>query len=72
MTLPDERRRAILAGRELLYNLTVPSKTPNVPPVIRQEALRILKHYPHVSQLTVEDMFSDAYEPARPATRRDP
>jgi hypothetical protein len=34
-------------AREFLYDLTDPKKTPKVPKVIREQAFRILKHYPN-------------------------
>jgi hypothetical protein len=46
MTLPDERTRAIVNARNFLYDLTDPKKTPRVPKSVRQQAWRILKHYP--------------------------
>lgn len=46
MTIPIERTRAVNKAREFLYDLTDPKKTPKVPKAIREQALRILKHYP--------------------------
>lgn len=46
MTLPNERTRAIVNTRNFLYDLADPKKTPRVPKAVRQEALRVLKHYP--------------------------
>ena len=46
MTIPVERTRAVLAAREFLQDLLVPSMTKNVPPEIRNRARRILRHYP--------------------------
>ena len=47
MTIPIERTRAVNKAREFLYDLTDPKKTPKVPKVIREQAFRILKHYPN-------------------------
>jgi hypothetical protein len=46
MTLPDERYRALKCGREFLYDLIDPKKTPRVPKDIRRQALWVLRHYP--------------------------
>lgn len=46
MTLPDERRRAVVNTREFLRSLLDPKKTPKVPKSIRAEARYLLKHYP--------------------------
>lgn len=46
MTLPDERYRALKCGKQFLYELIDPKKTPKVPKKIRQQALWVLKHYP--------------------------
>lgn len=46
MTLPEERIQAIHAARDFLRDLLDPRKTPRVPLVVRQRALRVLKHYP--------------------------
>lgn len=59
MTLPDERRRAILRGRNLLLDLITPSKTPGVPAAVRQEAMSILKHYPTQHDITLSGLFED-------------
>jgi hypothetical protein len=72
MTLPDERRRAVQRARELLYNLTVASKTPGVPPTVRQEALSILRHFPSDLYLPVAEMFEAAYAPPQVADKVAP
>lgn len=46
MTLPDERTRAVLYTRSFLLSLQIPKETPGVPKAIRDEARRLLKHYP--------------------------
>jgi hypothetical protein len=46
MTLPDERYRAMKHGKQFLYDLIDPKKTPRVPKEIRRQALCILRHYP--------------------------
>lgn len=46
MTLPRERFRAVNKTRHFLAALCDPKRTPGVPSEIRQEARRLLKHYP--------------------------
>lgn len=46
MTLPDERLRAVNAAREFLRDLLDPKATPKVPRAVRQQAYRVLKHFP--------------------------
>lgn len=46
MTLPDERRRAILYTKDFLLALCNPRATPRVPKKVREEARSLLKHYP--------------------------
>ena len=46
MTLPDERYRAIMAAKDFLERLSFSSEIKRVPLAVRQEARRILRHYP--------------------------
>jgi hypothetical protein len=46
MTLPHERSRAIAWARRFLLSLLDPKATPKVPRPIRDEARRVLRHYP--------------------------
>jgi hypothetical protein len=46
MTLPDERYRAVMRARELMYALMDPKKTPGVPKTVREQARGVLRHYP--------------------------
>jgi len=46
MTLPDERYRAVMQTAKFLESLSYSSETKRVPLVIRQEARRLLRHYP--------------------------
>ena len=46
MTLPDERYRSIDHAALFLQQLCNPEITPRVPRKIREEARRILRHYP--------------------------
>ena len=47
MTLPVERKQAVLRTEQFLKDLINPKKTPRVPKAIREQAYRCLKHYPH-------------------------
>jgi hypothetical protein len=46
MTVPVERTNAVLNTQEFLYSLLDPKKTPRVPKEIREQAHRLLRHYP--------------------------
>ena len=46
MTMNCERRRAVNQTCDFLADLQDPKKTPRVPKAIRQEASRMLKHFP--------------------------
>lgn len=56
MTLPYERLNAVSRTRKFLYDLIDPAVTPRVPKHIRQQALHLLKHYPHDFEM---DMVCD-------------
>lgn len=51
MTTPDERTRAILHTKEFLVELSSAERTPGVPEVVRNEARRLLRHYPGPREL---------------------
>ncbi len=46
MTLPDERYRALKAGKKLLEELCDPGRTPRVPSLVRDRARGALRHFP--------------------------
>ena len=46
MTLPFERKNAVLNAEQFLRDLMDPKATPRVPLVVRQRAWRCLKHFP--------------------------
>jgi hypothetical protein len=54
MTLPTERTNAVLRTENFLLDLCNPKATPRVPRAVRQEAGRLLKHYP--SKYDMEEM----------------
>ena len=46
MSLPIERTQAVLRVERFLLDLRNPKKYPRVPKAVREEASRLLKHYP--------------------------
>lgn len=46
MTIPYERTRAVIETYELLKRLQDPRETPRVPRWLREEARKLLRHYP--------------------------
>lgn len=46
MTLPDERYRAIIQAKQFLERLSFSSEIKRVPLAVREEARRLLRHYP--------------------------
>ena len=46
MTLPIERTNAVLNVERFLMDLRDPKKFPRVPRAVREEAGRLLRHYP--------------------------
>jgi len=46
MTLPVERKHAVLNAEQFLRDLMDPKATPRVPLAVRQRAWRCLKHFP--------------------------
>ena len=62
MTLPCERTNAVLRVERFLMDLRDPKKYPRVPKAVRQEASRLLRHYP-----TQYDMkyIDESFEPLK-------
>ena len=46
MTVPVERKHAVLNVERFLLDLCNPRATPRVPKNVREQARRLLKHYP--------------------------
>jgi len=46
MTMPRERRQAVIRTEKFLIDLMDPKKTPRVPKEIRKKAAQCLRHYP--------------------------
>lgn len=71
MTLPDERYRALVETRTLLFHLCSPKMTPRVPSAIRDRARNLLKHFPsdyHLEMMSV-DMPQHFAKEIEPVTR---
>lgn len=54
MTLPYERTRAVINVREFLFRLSTPyveNGIKRIPTAVRDEARRLLRHYPNVVDL---------------------
>lgn len=67
MTLPDERYRAVRQTAEFLQRLAG-GEYPRTPKAVRQEALRLLRHYPTKWDLdaaasAVPEVFQEQMEP---------
>lgn len=44
--MPYERKNAVLYTEQFLKDLRDPKKYPRVPKIVRQDAQRLLRHYP--------------------------
>lgn len=62
MTLPCERTSAVLRTEKFLIDLRDPKKYPRVPKAVREEASRLLRHYP--SRYNME-YIEDSFEPLK-------
>ena len=58
MTLPYERKNAVVNAERFLLDLCNPRITPRVPREIRDRARSLLKHYP--SELYMEEASNQA------------
>jgi hypothetical protein len=60
MTLPIERTNAVLNVERFLIDLRDPKKYPRVPKAVREEASRLLKHYPSKYNMAyIADSFEE-------------
>lgn len=53
MTVPVERTNAVLWTHDFLVELLDPKATPRVPKSIRDQARRLLRHYPSPFEMNV-------------------
>ena len=60
MTTPIERTYAVLNAEQFLMDLRDPKKYPRVPKAVREEANRLLKHYPsRYNMAYIADSFKE-------------
>ena len=64
MTLPDERYRAISQAQQFLIDLLDGRTYPRVPRAVKDEARRLLRHYP--SQYHIDRIAEQAPDIIRP------
>jgi hypothetical protein len=68
MTLPNERTRAVINTHDFLVRLISPytkDGIKKIPKAVRQEALRLLRHYPMPSDLfTAAEHVPDIFDRA--------
>lgn len=63
MTTPDERTKAVLRVERFLMDLRDPKKYPRVPKSVREEASRLLRHYPsQYNMMYIEESFEPLEE----------
>jgi hypothetical protein len=62
MTLPIERTNAVLRTEKFLMDLRDPKKYPRVPREVREEAQRLLRHYPSKYDMKY---IADSFEPIK-------
>jgi hypothetical protein len=63
MTLPSERTQAVLRTERFLIDLCDPKKYPRVPKAVREEASRLLRHYPSQYNMKyIEESFDPLNE----------
>jgi len=53
MTMPDERTRAVMQARAFLQELATGEWGSELPPAVRREAHRLLRHYPDARDLVL-------------------
>ena len=61
MTMPNERTRAFIGGRDFLSRLASPygDGIKKVPKAVREEARRVLRHFPGVHDLGNPESFDE-------------
>lgn len=63
MTLPYERTNAVVNVERFLVDLTNTKKYPRVPRAVREQAHRLLRHYPtQYDMMYVQDSFENLKE----------
>jgi hypothetical protein len=63
MTMPNERTNAVLRVERFLMDLRDPKKYPRIPKAVRQEASRLLRHYPtQYNMMYIDESFEPLKE----------
>ena len=63
MTMPYERTNAVLNVERFLMDLRNPKKYPRIPKAVREEAHRLLRHYPsQYDMMYIEESFEPLKE----------
>lgn len=63
MTIPSERTNAVLRVERFLMDLRNPKKYPRIPKEVRQEASRLLRHYPtQYNMMYIDESFEPLKE----------
>jgi transposase InsO family protein len=74
VTLPYERTRAVINVREFLFRLSTPyisNGIKRIPTAVRDEARRLLRHYPNVVDLKYAEQSFSADEADKIMEERD-
>ena len=74
MTLPYERTRSVINAREFLFRLSTPyieNGIKRIPAAVRDEARRLLRHYPSVVDLKYSESSFSAEEADKIMEERD-
>jgi hypothetical protein len=54
LTIPEERTRTLIQTERFLRQLTITHETPDIPERVREEARRLLRHFPDAT--TVDNL----------------
>lgn len=70
MTTPYERTRSLIQTKAFLEALLNPKQTPRAPQAVREEARRLLRHYPGYAEIELAHQeLPDWYGPVPPFSR---
>jgi len=68
MTIPFERTRALIETKQFLEQLLVPEDSPGVPDWAREQARKLLRHYPTYSNIDfLHRVLPHLYAPIPPS-----
>lgn len=66
MTLPIEKYSAMMSAKRFLRALLDPKETPRVPREVREQARRVLKHYPAIFEIAEMEQAEREQNPSAP------